>query len=87
MFGLSLISTKKLNHLYSEISRFSVENVRLSKDNTKLKLAVEELDKVLTGQQMLMDRMESALDNIDRQNRYLKRVVGQNGSVKRKKKH
>lgn len=86
MFGLSLISTKKLNHLYSEASHLAIENVRLSKDNTKLTVAVAELDKALTAHRLLMARMESALDNIDRQNRYLKRVVGLHGSVKRKKK-
>lgn len=85
MFGLSLVSTKKLKHLYSEVSHLAIENVRLSKDNTKLTMAVAELDKALTAHQLLMARMESALDNIDRQNRYLKRVIGSHGSAKRKK--
>lgn len=31
MFGLSLISTKKLNHLASECSKLAIANVELSK--------------------------------------------------------
>ena len=33
MFGLSLISTKKLNHLASECSKLAIANVELSKQN------------------------------------------------------
>lgn len=87
MFGLSLVSTKKLKHLYSETSHLAIENVKLSKDNAKLVTAVAELDKSLTAHQLLMVRMEAALDNIDRQNRYFKRLVGLRGMSKRKKKH
>lgn len=86
MFGLSLVSTKKLKHLYSETSHLAIENVKLSKDNAKLATAVAELDKSLTAHQLLMVRMEAALDNIDRQNRYFKRLVGLRGMSKRKRK-
>lgn len=86
MLGLSLVSTKKLKHLYSETSHLAIENVKLSKDNAKLATAVAELDKSLTAHQLLMVRMEAALDNIDRQNRYFKRLVGLRGMSKRKKK-
>lgn len=86
MFGLSLVSTKKLKHLYSETSHLAIENVKLSKDNAKLVTAVAELDKSLTAHQLLMVRMEAALDTIDRQNRYFKRLVGLRGMSKRKKK-
>lgn len=86
MLGLSLVSTKKLKHLYSETSHLAIENVKLSKDNAKLATAVAELDKSLTAHQLLMVRMEAALDNIDRQNRYFKRLVGLRGMSKRKRK-
>lgn len=86
MLGLSLVSTKKLKHLYSETSHLAIENVKLSKDNAKLATAVAELDKSLTAHQLLMVRMEAALDNIDRQNRYFKRFVGLRGMSKRKRK-
>ena len=33
MFGISLISTKKLNHLTSECSKLAIANVELSKQN------------------------------------------------------
>lgn len=33
MFGISLISTKKLNHLASECSKLAIANVELSKQN------------------------------------------------------
>lgn len=46
MFGLSLISTKKLNHLASECSKLAIANVELSKQNaTQPKLLWNLLEK------------------------------------------
>ena len=43
MFGLSLISTKKLNHLASECSELAVANVELSKQNATQSKTIMEL--------------------------------------------
>ena len=43
MFGLSLISTKKLNHLASECSKLSIANVELSKQNATQSKTIMEL--------------------------------------------
>lgn len=43
MFGLSLISTKKLNHLESECSELVIANVELSKQNAAQSKTIMEL--------------------------------------------
>lgn len=43
MFGLSLISTKKLNHLASECSKLDIANVELSKQNATQSKTIMEL--------------------------------------------
>lgn len=43
MFGLSLISTKKLNHLESECSELVIANVELSKQNATQSKTIMEL--------------------------------------------
>lgn len=43
MFGLSLISTKKLNHLASERSKLAIANVELSKQNATQSKTIMEL--------------------------------------------
>lgn len=43
MFGLSLISTKKLNHLVSECSKLAIANVELSKQNATQSKTIMEL--------------------------------------------
>lgn len=43
MFGLSLISTKKLNHLASECSKLTIANVELSKLNATQSKTIMEL--------------------------------------------
>lgn len=43
MFGLSLISTKKLNHLASECSKPAIANVELSKQNATQSKTIMEL--------------------------------------------
>ena len=43
MFGLSLISTKKLNHLASECSKLAIANVELSKQNATQSKTIMEL--------------------------------------------
>jgi hypothetical protein len=43
MFGLSLISTKKLNHLASECSKLVIANVELSKQNATQSKTIMEL--------------------------------------------
>lgn len=43
MFGLSLISTKKLNHLASECSKLTIANVELSKQNATQSKTIMEL--------------------------------------------
>lgn len=43
MFGISLISTKKLNHLASECSKLAIANVELSKQNATQSQTIMEL--------------------------------------------
>ena len=43
MFGLSLISTKKLIHLASECSKLAIANVELSKQNATQSKTIMEL--------------------------------------------
>ena len=43
MFGLSLISTKKLHHLASECSKLAIANVELSKQNATQSKTIMEL--------------------------------------------
>jgi hypothetical protein len=43
MFGISLISTKKLNHLASEYSKLAIANVELSKQNATQSKTIMEL--------------------------------------------
>lgn len=43
MFGISLISTKKLNHLTSECSKLAIANVELSKQNATQAKTIMEL--------------------------------------------
>lgn len=43
MFGISLISTKKLNHLASECSKLTIANVELSKQNATQSKTIMEL--------------------------------------------
>ena len=43
MFGISLISTKKLNHLASECSKRAIANVELSKQNATQSKTIMEL--------------------------------------------
>lgn len=43
MFGLSLISTKKLSHLASECSKLAIANVELSKQNATQSKTIMEL--------------------------------------------
>lgn len=43
MFGLSLISTKKLNHLASECSKLAIAYVELSKQNATQSKTIMEL--------------------------------------------
>ena len=43
MFGISLISTKKLNHLASECSKLAIANVELSKQNATQSKTIMEL--------------------------------------------
>lgn len=43
MFGLSLISTKKLYHLASECSKLAIANVELSKQNATQSKTIMEL--------------------------------------------
>ena len=43
MFGISLISTKKLNHLTSECSKLAIANVELSKQNATQSKTIMEL--------------------------------------------
>ena len=85
MFNLSIIKTTKLKHLYAETSHLAIENVRLSKENAKLSVAVAELDSVLAAHKSFIQRMEGALDVLDKQNRYLKRVIGSRSAGNRKK--
>lgn len=43
MFGISLISTKKLNHLASKCSKLAIANVELSKQNATQSKTIMEL--------------------------------------------
>lgn len=43
MFGISLISTKKLNHLTSECNKLTIANVELSKQNATQSKTIMEL--------------------------------------------
>ena len=47
MFGLSLISTKKLNHLASECSKLAIANVELSKQNATQSKTIMEKSKIM----------------------------------------
>lgn len=60
MFGISLISTKKLNHLASECSKLAIANVELSKQNATQSKTIMELTgevRVLNSKILLNDRI------------------------------
>lgn len=68
MFGLSLVSTKKLKHLYSEVSSIAIENVNLNKDVTRLHA---ELKATHTFAECLL----LAYSQLDEDNRKLKHLL------------
>ena len=69
MFGLSLISTKKLNHLASECSKLAIANVELSKQNATQSKTIMELtgevrvlnSKILLNESINDDLLESLI--------------------------
>lgn len=72
MFGLSLISTKKLNHLASECSKLAIANVELSKQNATQSKTIMELtgevrvlnSKILLNESINDDLQKSLTGNI-----------------------
>ena len=64
MFGLSLISTKKLNHLASECSKLAIANVELSKQNATQSKTIMEL----TGEVRVLNSkiLESINDDLQK---------------------
>lgn len=72
MFGLSLISTKKLNHLASECSKLAIANVELSKQNATQSKTIMELtgevrvlnSKILLNESINDDLQRSLTGNI-----------------------
>lgn len=64
MFGISLISTKKLNHLASECSKLAIANVELSKQNATQARTIKELAgevKVLNSKTLLNESINDDL--------------------------
>ena len=64
MFGISLISTKKLNHLTSECSKLAIANVELSKQNATQARTIKELAgevKVLNSKILLNESINDDL--------------------------
>lgn len=64
MFGISLISTKKLNHLASECSKLAIANVELSKQNATQARTIKELAgevKVLNSKILLNESINDDL--------------------------
>lgn len=72
MFGISLISTKKLNHLASECSKLAIANVELSKQNATQSKTIMELtgevrvlnSKILLNESINDDLQRSLTGNI-----------------------
>ena len=72
MFGISLISTKKLNHLASECSKLAIANVELSKQNATQSKTIMELtgevrvlnSKILLNESINDDLQKSLTGNI-----------------------
>lgn len=65
MFGLSLISTKKLNHLASECSKLAIANVELSKQNATQSKTIMELTgevRVLNSKILLNESLQKKLN-------------------------
>lgn len=63
MFGLSLISTKKLNHLASECSKLAIANVELSKQNaTQSKTIMELTGEVRVLNSKILDDLQKKLN-------------------------
>ncbi|MCM1219943.1 MAG: hypothetical protein NC548_36180 [Lachnospiraceae bacterium] len=91
MFGISLIKTSKLQHLYSEASSLAIENVNLNKELAHRDATIKELESSLEGEQALSGFLAVEFNSQQRQNEYLKRVIagfqlGKRTSL-RKKKH
>ena len=64
MFGISLISTKKLNHLTSECSKLAIANVELSKQNaTQAKTIMELTGEVRVLYQLKIKKNENKEGN------------------------
>lgn len=64
MFGISLISTNKLNHLASECSKLAIANVELSKQNTVQAKTIMELTeeiRVLNSKMLLTESINDDL--------------------------
>ena len=64
MFGISLISTKKLNHLASECRKLAIANVELSKQNATQARTIKELAgevKVLNSKILLNESINDDL--------------------------
>ena len=64
MFGISLISTKKLNHLASECSKLAIANVELSKQTATQARTIKELAgevKVLNSKILLNESINDDL--------------------------
>lgn len=78
MFGFSIIRTKKLDHLYTEVSKLAIENVELNKRATRLEcqLARAWAECAEIDNQLFKERSLT---------KYLKRVVGLNAPKKKKK--
>lgn len=88
MFGLSLISTKKLNHLYTEVSKLAIENVNLNKEVAKRDAIIDNANAEIETTKHLAVCVAGECDRLDSENRYLKRIIKQQtrSTKKRKKK-
>lgn len=85
MFGISLIKTAKLQHLYSEVSKLAIENVELNKEVAKRDATIVELNEALDGVEALSSVLANEITNLDSQNQYFKRLLSRVTFVKGKK--
>lgn len=90
MFGISLIKTSKLKHLYSEASSLAIENVNLNKEIAHRDATIKELEQAVEAEQALSGFLAVEYNGQQRANEDLKRIIAgfQLGkrSIMRKKK-
>lgn len=75
MFGISLIKTSKLKHLYSEVSSLAIENVNLNKEVVKRDVAIADLSAELNGERGMSACLASEYNYMQKQCEHLKKII------------